>query len=229
MKREKYFKGLTRRDYIARTNEIIHQEGIEAVSIRRIAKEMGCSSASLYRYIENRDELLYYAELGEMNDYIRRLNKAEKGWTNVWDIYVGVWYCYSMEAFRKPEAYNLLFFTYDNNKLRNSIKEYYVMFPETIGSSNRMFHRMLQTSDFMGRDYEMCRNCIRADAIDEEKAIILNRMVCMLFKGYFKTVRDEKPDDDSINLMVRQFVRDIEEIVRMLAKNLKGYTKYQME
>ena len=37
MKRnEKYFKGLTRRDYIAKANEIIHQEGIGAVTIRRI-------------------------------------------------------------------------------------------------------------------------------------------------------------------------------------------------
>lgn len=40
--RKKYFKGLTRRDYIAKANEIIHREGIEAVTIRRIAKEMGC-------------------------------------------------------------------------------------------------------------------------------------------------------------------------------------------
>nr|WP_317282034.1 TetR/AcrR family transcriptional regulator [uncultured Sellimonas sp.] len=190
-KKDSYFKGLTRRDYIAVTNDIIHKEGLQAISIRRIAKEMGCSSASLYRHFESRDELLYYAELGEMNDYIRSLNKEEKHWKNVWDIYVGVWYCYSLEAFRKPEAYNLLFFTYDNNKLRESIREYYSMFPETIGSSNRMFHNMLQTSDFMGRDFAMCRNCIRANAILYEDAVSLNRMVCMLFKGYFKTVYDE--------------------------------------
>ena len=62
MKRnEKYFKGLTRRDYIAKANEIIHQEGIGAVTIRRIAKEMDCSTASLYRYFDSRDELLYPA------------------------------------------------------------------------------------------------------------------------------------------------------------------------
>ena len=42
MKRnEKYFKGLTRRDYIAKANEIIHQEGIGAVTIRRICKGDG--------------------------------------------------------------------------------------------------------------------------------------------------------------------------------------------
>ena len=42
-----YFKGLSRRDYIQKAHEIIQQEGIQAVSIRRIAKEMGCSSVQV--------------------------------------------------------------------------------------------------------------------------------------------------------------------------------------
>ena len=227
--RGKYFKGLTRRDYIAKANEIIHSEGIEAVTIRRIAREMGCSTASLYRYFDNRDELLYYAELGEMNDYIRRLNAAEKNWRNVWDIYVGVWYCYSMEAFRKPEAYNLLFFENNNNKLRVSIREYYRMFPENLQLSNRVFHDMLQTPDFMGRDFEMCRKCIRATAILFDDAVKLNRMVCLLFKGYFKTVCDDGIEEKKITPFVGQFIRDIERLIRLFAKDLKGYKEYKIE
>lgn len=72
-----YFKGLSRRDYIQKAHEIIQQEGIQAVSIRRIAKEMGCSSASLYRYFDNVSELLYYAELRILTGYLDRLNEAE--------------------------------------------------------------------------------------------------------------------------------------------------------
>ena len=79
-----YFKGLSRRDYIQKAHEIIQQEGIQAVSIRRIAKEMGCSSASLYRYFDNVSELLYYAELRILTGYIDRLNEAEKSWKNMW-------------------------------------------------------------------------------------------------------------------------------------------------
>lgn len=224
-----YFKGLTRRDYIAKVNELIRREGTEAVSIRRIAKEMGCSSASLYRYFESREELLYYAELGELNDYINSLNREKKKWKNVWDIYVGVWYCYSQEAFRKPEAYNLLFFTYNNIKLRTSIKEYYEMFPETIGASNQIFREMLRTSDFMGRDFEMCRKCIRANAISYENAVQLNRIICMLFKGYFKTVCDERMDEEKIRRMVILFIEDTDRVVRGLAGDLKGYAGYKMD
>ena len=40
-----YFKGLSRRDYIQKAYDLIQKEGIQAVSIRRIAQELGCSSA----------------------------------------------------------------------------------------------------------------------------------------------------------------------------------------
>ena len=77
-----YFKGLSKKDYIRKTQEIIQTEGREAAYIRRIAKEMGCSSTSLYRYFENQAELIYYAELNQLSGYIKRLNEAEKKWKN---------------------------------------------------------------------------------------------------------------------------------------------------
>ncbi len=102
------------------------------------------------------------------------------------------------------------------------------MFPENLELSNRVFHEMLQTADFMRRDFEMCRKCIRSNAIGYENAVSLNRMVCLLFKGYFKTVCDDGIKEEEVNARVRQFIRDIEDLVRMLAKDLKGYKAYQI-
>ena len=85
-----YFKGLSRKDYIVKANELIKRDGIYSVSIRKLAAEMGCSSANLYRYFSNLDELIYYAQLGELKDYILSLNAAEKIWQNVWEKYVGL-------------------------------------------------------------------------------------------------------------------------------------------
>jgi len=49
-----------------------------------------------------------------------------------------------------------------------------------------------------------------------------------LFKGYFKTVCDDGIKEEEVNARVRQFIRDIEDLVRMLAKDLKGYKAYQI-
>ena len=88
---------------------------------------------------------------------------------------------------------------------------------------------MLQTGDFMGRDFEMCRKCIRSNAIGYDNAVSLNRMVCLLFKGYFKTVCDDGIEEKDVNGRVRLFIRDIEKLVRMFAKDLKGYKEYQIQ
>lgn len=156
-----YFKGLSRKDYIQKAHEIIEKEGAQAVSIRRIAKEMGCSSTSMYRYFTSRDELLYYAELPTLRNYINRLNEAGNSWKNIWDVHVGVWDCYSREAFITPE------------------------------------------------------NGIR-----------LNRMVCMLFGGYLKTILDYGINASEINERADLFISDIDEIVHALASDLKGYRTY---
>ena len=221
-----YFKGLTKRDYIKKTQEIILAEGREAASIRRIAKEMGCSSASLYRYFENQSELIYYAELNQLSGYIKRLNAAEKSWKNIWDRYVGIWDCYCREAFRNPDVYDMLFLKSENTKLNATITEYYEMFPEALGETNQFFMAMLQQKDFVARDYEICKKCIAEGALSEEAAHRLNRLACLLYKGYFKTVVDKGIREDEVDERVEQFIEDLDWIVMNLAKDLKGYKGY---
>lgn len=221
-----YFKGLSRQEYIQKAHDIIQEEGIEAVSIRRIAKELGCSSASLYRYFDDLSELLYFAELRMLRGYIRRMNEMAPKWKNVWEVYVGVWECYSQEAFTHPEAYNRLFFDYPTEKLGSSIKEYYQMFSEDILETNQIFEDMLQTSNFMRRDFEMCKQCVRENTITYENAVKLNRMACMLYKGYLKTALDEDLNEEQVRENVRAFVTDVDMLVENLADELMGYEGY---
>ena len=184
---QNYFKGLTRKDYIERVCKIMEKDGAEDLSIRRIAKELGCSSAALYRYFNSKSELMYYVSLNTLEGYIIRLNQAEKTWRGVWDIYVGVWYCYSQEAFRHPKDYNRLFFEHTNEYLGGAMK---------------------------------------AGAISEENALILNRMSCILYKGYFKGVMDDGIEEDEIEERVRSFIDDLDIIVKALASELQGYDGY---
>lgn len=221
-----YFKGLTKRDYIKKTQEIILSEGREAASIRRIAKEMGCSSASLYRYFDNQAELIYYAELNQLSGYITRLNEAQKNWSNIWEYYVGIWDCYCREAFRNPEVYDLLFLKSENTKLNASITEYYEMFPEAVGETNQFFMAMLRQKNFIARDYEICKQCIAEGALDEESAKRLNRMACLLYEGYFKEVVDKGIREEDVDARVAQYIEDLDWIVMRLATDLKGYKGY---
>ena len=184
------------------------------------------SAVSCNEDFENQSELIYYAELNQLSGYIKRLNAAEKNWTNIWERYVGIWDCYCREAFRNPDVYDLLFLKSENTKLNATITEYYEMFPEAVSETNQFFMAMLRQKDFKARDYEICKKCIDEGALTPEAALRLNRLACLLYEGYFKEVVDKGIREEDVDARVAQYIEDLDWIVMHLAKDLKGYRGY---
>ncbi len=221
-----YFKGLTRKEYIEHASRLLERTGKSDITIRELSSEIGCSSSALYRYFKDKNELMYYVNLGVLNNYIIRLNKAAKHWDNVWDSYVGVWDCYCREAFINIRAYDQLFFKNTNVELNNSIHEFYDIFPDNISKSNAIFQQMLTRPDFLGRDFTVALEAVNQNAITYDKAVVLNRSVCMLYKGYFKTIKDEGIEQYGVDPWTRNCIADIDMIVFSLADDLQGYEGY---
>lgn len=223
MAEKKYFKDLSRRDYIVKANEIVRAEGAEALTIRRIAREMHCSSACLYHYFENLEELLFYAQIGFLNYYLEEIQRAEEGWKDAWDLHIGIWECYSRAAFTYPTAFNTVFFSDMSAKLPTAFREYYELFPEQINMVSPYLRLMLETPDFFERDYQMCKKCAEAGVIDPYNAIVMNRMVCMLYKGYLKGILDNGIESCEIENMVATFMRDVHMVIKNLSKDTLGH------
>ncbi|MBO0745820.1 MAG: TetR family transcriptional regulator [Candidatus Dormibacteraeota bacterium] len=51
-------RGLTRAQIVERALEIGDREGLEAVSVRRVASELGVTSMALYRHVKDKNDLL---------------------------------------------------------------------------------------------------------------------------------------------------------------------------
>ncbi len=243
-----YFKDLNRKDYIEKAYEIITNEGIKSISIRRIAKEMGCSSTCLYRYFKNLDELLFYAQMGFLNCYLEDLENVEKTWKTVWDQHLGVWECYTRAAFRYPEAFDMIFlhensknldtavveyynmfpeeafdmiFLHENSKnLDTAVVEYYNMFPENLSGFKEHLKKMLETPGFYDRDFEMCMQCVDAGQISLENAKKMNHMECTLYMGYLKDILSNGIKEEDIEDRVRCFVREVGQISLENAKKM---------
>ena len=55
--RAKYRRGLTRGRIVERALEMAEREGLDAVSLRRIASELGVTSMALYRHVRDKNDL----------------------------------------------------------------------------------------------------------------------------------------------------------------------------
>ena len=210
-----YFKDLSRKDYVVMASRIIKSEGVGAISIRRIATELGCSSASMYRYFKNLDELLFYAQLDALNEYILELSNREKEWKGIWDMYFGIWRAYATEAFKKPEAFECIFYRDINKDLGEALREYYEMFPEAIVRVSPLIKEMLEIPGYYDRDYLICRRLVEEKEIAEENARKLNHVLCTLFLGYFKFVQENAVERDKIQELVEQYIAESVDIAQI--------------
>ena len=210
-----YFKDLSRKDYVVMASRIIKSEGVGAISIRRIATELGCSSASMYRYFKNLDELLFYAQLDALNEYILELSNREKEWKGIWDMYFGIWRAYATEAFKKPEAFECIFYRNINKDLGEALREYYEMFPEAIVRVSPLIKEMLEIPGYYDRDYLICRRLVEEKEIAEENARKLNHVLCTLFLGYFKFVQENAVEWDKIQELVEQYIAESVDIAQI--------------
>ena len=60
--------------FIDATDEIIEEEGIRGVTLRKVADKAKYNSATLYNYFENLDHLIFYAAMKHVKDYALALN-----------------------------------------------------------------------------------------------------------------------------------------------------------
>lgn len=217
-----YFKDLSRKDYVVMASRIIKEEGVSAISIRRIATELGCSSASMYRYFQNLDELLFYAQLDALNAYILDLSGREKQWKGIWDMYFGIWESYATEAFRKPEAFECIFYRNINKDLGEALKEYYEMFPDAIVMVSPLIKEMLEIPGYYDRDFLICKRLVAEHEITGENARKLNHVLCTLFLGYFKFVQENGVEPDKIPDLVNQFITESREITGIYTGRVFG-------
>lgn len=219
--KKKYFKGLNRKDYIERAYEIIEKEGIEAISIRRMAKEFACSSTCMYRYFANIEELIYYANLIYLDEYLRDLSAHEKDWDNAWDMHIGIWECYGRTGFRHPKAFDIIFFSRTAQRMAHAIQEFYEIFPERINIVSPYLQVFFQSSNLLVRDMVNVERCMEAGVIDQGGAEVLNHMVCILWMGYLKDALDYGISEAEIETRTQQWVSEVTKICQICA-NEKG-------
>ena len=210
-----YFKNLSRKDYVVKASQIIEQEGIGAISIRRLSREMGCSTTTMYRHFRNLDELLFYAVLGKLNTYIENLNRCVSGWKTIWDMHFCIWEQYAKQAFLRPEAFDLLFFNNIGTELGDALKEYYEMFPETIVDTPPIIQHMLELPGYYERDYCILQKLVDQQVMSRQTARKINHIECNLYLGYFKSVMHSHLSEEQKLRLVEQFLTEIRELIAL--------------
>ncbi|MET1018481.1 MAG: TetR family transcriptional regulator [Microterricola sp.] len=101
---EKNRQQLTRRELTTAAIALIEREGLDALSMRRLATELDCAPMSLYTHVRNRDDLID-AIVEELIEQLAQPSGADETWQQLARQSLGA---YRDLAVRWPNSFELL-------------------------------------------------------------------------------------------------------------------------
>lgn len=170
--------------FIEAANEIIENEGLEGLTIRKVADKAGYNSATLYNYFENLKHLVFFSSIRHLSDYAKDLPEYLKKAKNPIDSCLRVWECFSRHSYTNPQVYQLIFFGgFSSSTVNNSIKTYYEIFPEQISDDVKEYMPMLLEDNLYKRDYILLKNALNDTDISDEDIRSINEMNILIYRG----------------------------------------------
>lgn len=181
--------------FIEAAKKIMEEEGLQAVTIRKVADMAGYNSSTLYNYFENLNHLIFFASMKYLNEYAEGLHNFTKDSKNSLERYLNVWKCFCYHSFKRPEIYyNIFFGEFSNRMLNVSIRTYYAIFPEELSEESRSVFPMLLEDDFHLRDLAYLRPSVSEGLIKEEHLEEISEMCVLVYEGMLsRMLKTPKP------------------------------------
>lgn len=180
-----YEKGIeTRRNLVLATYRMLQEMDASKITVRSLAKEVGCSPAALYRHFENIEYLIVVASIRFFEKYMIEYGVLMDTEPNLLKQYVDGWKLFNRYAFERPDLYYRLIWGQYNESLADALTDYMELFPFTASTTSPdYFYTMIFDNDIMERDFLILRRAVNQGLLSEENANYFSKSNPLLVKG----------------------------------------------
>ena len=168
--------------FINAASELMENEGMESLTLRRVAKRAGYNSATLYNYFKDLDHLAVYASMKYFEDYNRNLARYLADEQDAFQRFLFMWRFFCASAFRHPHAYYNLFYGKYSGELTEIIHAYYEVFPEELGELDDSVLEMLTCGSLVERNRQMLQPVLEGASLSQEERESINEIILYCFK-----------------------------------------------
>jgi AcrR family transcriptional regulator len=213
----------TKKEYVDACASIIGIEGVENVTTAKVAKSLGVTNAALYQHFDSLDHLIKLASVHFMVPYAHAMQELfDNNDYNPMELNLKIWETYATYAFKEAVIFATLFTNGEEEGLRNTLNEYYEMFPEQLLNLPEYMQNVLKGSNSVERGSAMLKDAADAGYISEESAEHFNRIEVYVLQGMLDTYKDTYKQDDVAESATREFMDTITFCARHMLN--PGYT-----
>ena len=178
--------------FIEATQDLILNEGIENLSIKKIADTAGYNTATIYNYFEDLEELILYSSIDYLKIYLKDLKSEIKSNMKAIEMYETIYKVFVHHSFEKPEIFHTLFFGKYSYKLEKIIKKYYEIFPDDITGQNDITKSVLVEGNIHNRDLPVIKQMIKEGSILEEEAPYIMEAIVRIHQSYLENILQQR-------------------------------------
>ena len=195
--------------FIDAVKQIQEEDGLQSVTIRKVADIAGYNSATLYNYFENLDHLLLFASMDYFQEYVYQLPKSLR---NVYDPiqrYIVAAEFFYRNSFLHPQNFYSIFFAKVSHSIDNYMRDYYELFPIDISEMDEDIETMVRETDLFSRGSISINKCVDEGYFTKEDAIELNDIMTYVYESFLYRVIHAELDPVGANDKINKYLSNI--------------------
>lgn len=195
-------------NFVKKAIQIISEEGLSSLTIRRLGREMYCNSANIYYYFNDLDELIAYASMEYFSRYVAEVSKCYLTAPDELTGYRQAWDCIIELSFDTPLVFERLLYGKYRDRLGNIARGYYGMFPNKKEELDPDILKTVTSVDFSGYHSNLVLGrCVDAGVFAKEDSRIIGRILNSLYAGFLRDRISCSEDKEKISQIKKEFFR----------------------
>lgn len=188
---EKNMAANKKNELILKTYELLKTTSPCDIKIRTIAAQANCTSATIYKHFEDFDQLILFASVKFLENYIIDLHKLINEKTDNLEMLIAMWQMFSKYAFENIEVFDLLFWGKYKQNLGDVIFEYYQIFPDEWKHLDGLFTSVFFNNEISERNGMIMHRAAVSGYFHYDDVKLLNEMECTMFHGLLMDYKDK--------------------------------------
>lgn len=171
--------------FVEATRKLIQTDGVDGLSIRKIAAEAGYNSATIYHYFQDLEHLTLFGSVCYLREYILDLSRSLSDSMSALERFRTVYRCFNQAAFENPDIFHNLFFGRHSHMLGEVLHTYYYeLFPEELQGLSPSMCRMLVSGTMFERDRVMMQAMVDEGFVSPDKADITQELIISVHQNF---------------------------------------------
>ncbi|WP_423799886.1 TetR/AcrR family transcriptional regulator [Neobacillus sp. SAB-20_R2A] len=178
--------------FVEATAEIIEEEGINKITIRKVADKAGYNSATIYNYFSEISHLTFFAAMKFLKPYTDEVATYMDKGNNPIEKYLLAWECFCKHSFQNPQIFHAVFIMDLGEQPENLLERYYQIYPEELITIPEELKPILFERNMSKRGRSYLELALKEGYIKVENIDAINEITILIWQGMFTNILNNR-------------------------------------